>query len=147
MATQQELTTKQVSILLWIKALNDFKGEGFEDSTFDEKFHAFEAVEDTGFSREEYDTYVDFWIENKVLEENAKTNELSITKQGKRLFELIESEGAKSDDEIKAVLNSGKKQTTLDRIVECVRKHPQEIIGIVSLCLQGAQLAVSIIKP
>ena len=66
----QTLTAEQVSILLWLKALDDFKGEGFENSSFDEKYQAFEAVEDTGFSREEYNNYVDFWINNKVIEEN-----------------------------------------------------------------------------
>lgn len=142
MGAQQKLTAEQVSILLWIKALNDFKGEGFEDSTFDEKFQAFEAVEDTGFSREEYDTYIDFWIKNKVLEENAQTHELTITAQGKRLFELIESEGVKSDDEVKAILIFGKVMITLKKIVDCVKNHPQEVISIIGLCLQAAQLVI-----
>ena len=40
----QTLTAEQVSILLWLKALDDIKGEGFENSSFDEKYQAFEAV-------------------------------------------------------------------------------------------------------
>lgn len=38
MGTQQQLTTEQVSILLWLKALNDFKGEEFENSSFNDKY-------------------------------------------------------------------------------------------------------------
>ena len=106
MGTQQALTTEQVSVLLWLKALNDFKGEGFENSSFDEKYQAFEAVEDIGFTWEEYESYVDFWIKNKVIKESSKTHELSITKQGQKLFELINAEGEKSDAEIKEVLQA-----------------------------------------
>ena len=52
MGVQQALTTEQVSILLWLKAIDDFKGEGYETATFNEKYDAFEAVEDTGFTME-----------------------------------------------------------------------------------------------
>ena len=144
MGTQQKLTTERVVILLWLKALDDFKGEGFEDSSFNEKYQAFEAVEDTGFSRDEYDKCVDFWIGNKVIKEDSKTHELSITKQGKKLFELIEEAGAKEDSEIKEILQARLEQTSFDRIVKYVKEHPQEAISIIGLCLQGAQIFISI---
>lgn len=141
----QTLTAEQVSILLWLKALDDFKGEGFENSSFDEKYQAFEAVEDTGFSREEYNNYVDFWINNKVIEENSDTQELSITKQGQKLFELIDAEGDKRDAEIKEVLQADLSKTPIDKVISCVKAHPQEVIGIIGLCLQGAQIIISIL--
>lgn len=143
MGTQQALTTEQVSILLWLKALDDFKGEGFENSSFDEKYHAFEAVEDTGFSREEYDNHVEFWINNKVIEVNSETQELSITKQGQKLFELIDAEGDKSDAEIKEVLQADLSKTPIDKVISCVKAHPQDVIGIIGLCLQGVQIIIS----
>lgn len=143
MGTQQTLTTEQVSILLWLKALDDFKGEGFENSSFNEKYQAFEAVEDTGFSREEYDNYVDFWINNKVIEVNSDTQELSITKQGQKLFELINAEGDKSDAEIKEVLQVDLLKTPIDKVISCVKAHPQEVIDIIGLCLQGVQIIIS----
>lgn len=141
----QTLTAEQVSILLWLKALDDFKGEGFENSSFDEKYQAFEAVEDTGFSREEYNNYVDFWINNKVIEVNSETQELSITKQGQKLFELINAECDKSDAEIKEVFQADLSKTPIDKVISCVKAHPQEVIGIIGLCLQGAQIIISIL--
>lgn len=139
----QTITAEQVSILLWLKALDDFKGEGFENSSFDEKYQAFEAVEDTGFSREEYNNYVDFWINNKVIEENSDTQELSITKQGQKLFELIDAEGDKRDAEIKEVLQADLSKTPIDKVISCVKAHSQEVIGIIGLCLQGVQIIIS----
>lgn len=115
MGTQQQLTTEQVSILLWLKALNDFKGEEFENSSFNDKYDAFEAVESAGFSREEYDKHVDFWIKNKVIKEKSKTQELSISKKGQKLFELINAEGEKSDSEIKEVLQVDLSKTPMDK--------------------------------
>lgn len=145
MGTQQALTTEQVSVLLWLKALNDFKGEGFENSSFDEKYQAFEAVEDIGFTWEEYESYVDFWIKNKVIKESSKTHELSITKQGQKLFELINAEGEKSDAEIKEVLQADLEKTLIDKFINCVKEHPQEVIGIIGVCLQGAQIIISVV--
>lgn len=144
MGTQQALTTEQVSVLLWMKALNDFKGEGFESSSFDEKFHAFEAVEDIGFSREEYEKYVNFWVDSKVIKEDAETHELSITKKGNKLFELINAEGDKRDSEIKEVIQADLQRTTIDKVAKIVKDNSQEIIGIIGLCLQGAQIIISI---
>lgn len=82
MGTQQVLTTEQISVLLWLKVLDGFKREGFENATFDEKYNAFEAVEDTGISRETYDKCVEFWINNGVVKESVFTHEYSISKKG-----------------------------------------------------------------
>ena len=77
MGVQQALTTEQVSILLWLKTIDDFKGEGYETATFNEKYDAFEAVEDTGFTREEYDSYVGFWKRNGIIDEDQRSDFVS----------------------------------------------------------------------
>lgn len=142
--TTQQLNTEQVSILLWLKALYDFNGEGFEDSSFNDKYYAFEAVEDTGYTREEYDEYVDFWIANKVI--NKKGGKLSISKQGKKLFALIDDAGNEEDSEIKNILQAKLEKTPLDDIVDFVKSHPKEIIDIISVCIQGAEIVIGLVE-
>ena len=48
---EKQLTEKNIAVLLWLKALHDFKEEDFANSTFQEKLNAFESVEDIGISR------------------------------------------------------------------------------------------------
>ena len=106
MGVQQALTTEQVSILLWLKTIDDFKGEGYETATFNEKYDAFEAVEDTGFTREEYDSYVGFWKRNGIIDEDKHTQEYSISKKGKKLFKQLDEMKESSDKEIEQLIKS-----------------------------------------
>lgn len=147
MGTQEQVTAvEQVSVLLWLKALNDFKGEGYEDSTFNEKYEAFENVEDTGISREMYDACVDFWIAKNILKRDNITEELFITEQGKNLFAFIDSKGAESSNEVKDIIcYTSKKPTPINKIIEIIKKHPQETLMIISGALQAAQIVATII--
>ena len=40
---EKQLTEKNIAVLLWLKALHDFKEADFADSTFQEKLNAFES--------------------------------------------------------------------------------------------------------
>ena len=144
MGVQQALTTEQVSILLWLKAIDDFKGEGYETATFNEKYDAFEAVEDTGFTREEYDSYVGFWKRNGIIDEDKHTQEYSISKKGKKLFKQLDEMKESSDKEIADTLNNLSKASDLSAIHTFVKNHPQEILLIISLALQVVQIVVTI---
>lgn len=144
MGTVKDLTSRQVSILLWLKVLYDFKGEGFEAATFNEKFDAFEAVEDTGFTREEYDSYVNFWKCNGIIDENKQTHEYSISKKGQKLFQQLDEMKDSSDKEIADTLKGLLKANDLSIILEFVSNNKQEILMVLGLALQVAQLVVAI---
>lgn len=141
---QQGLTENQVSVLLWLKALNDFKGEGYEDSTFNEKYVAFENVEDTGIEVEEFVNCVDFWIENKVLKRDSESDELSLTEQGEKLFTLIDAKGIQSDEEVKAILEIAQNLAKVKEVIKLVKENPDKVLAFINLCLQAAQIAVTL---
>lgn len=143
MSMQQSLSVNQISILLWIKALNEFKGEGFEDATFDQKFVAFEAVEDTGFTRAEYDENIGFWIKNGVIEEDEITHEYTISAKGEELFNHLDKMSNYKDETIANMFNLVLKLKDLRSILDCVKKHPQEVMMGIGLVLQFAQLVVA----
>lgn len=147
MGTQQQqgLTENHVSVLLWIKALNDFKGEGYENSTFNEKYVAFENVEDTGIEVEEFVDCMNFWIENKILKRNNEADELSLTEQGEKLFTLIDTKGIQSDEEVKAILEMAKNSFNVKDIIDLIKMNSDKVFAFMNLCLQAAQIAVTII--
>lgn len=144
MKTVKDLTSKQVSIVLWLKVLYDFKGEGFETATFNEKFDAFEAVEDAGFTREEYDSYVNFWKRNGIIDENKNTHEYSISEKGQKLFQQLDEMKDSSDKEIADTLKELLKANDLSVILKFVSNNRQEILMVLGLALQVAQLVVAI---
>lgn len=145
MGTQQRVTENQVSVLLWLKALYDFKGEGYENSTFNEKYVAFENVEDTGIEVKEFVACVEFWVKNKVLEKNVDTEELSLTKQGKKLFTLIDDKGIQSDEEVKAILEMAKNPTEIKEVGKKIKINADQIFTFINLCLQIAQITITIV--
>lgn len=146
METSKLLSENQVSVLLWLKALNDFKGEGFENASFNEKFQAFEAVENTGINRKEYEDIVDFWVASGVFKEKKRVYEISLTKKGEALFEIIDNMEKDSDKEVRDALNELKNKNTLESIIEYVKQNPQIVIGVIGLALQLAQLTVAVVK-
>lgn len=146
MGTSQLITENQVSVLLWIKVLNDFKGEGYENASFNEKFQAFEAVEDTGLTRKEYEEIVDFWVASGVFKEKKRVYEISLTKKGKALFEIIDNMENDSDKEVRDALNELKDKNSLESIIEYVKQNPETVIGVIGLALQLAQLTVAVVK-
>lgn len=144
MGTQQALTTEQISVLLWLKVLDEFKDEGFENATFDEKYDAFEAVEDTGISRETYDKCVKFWINNGVIKESVFTHKYSISKKGQELFKHLDELQDSTDSAVSATVNELLKANTLCSIHEFIKKHPQETLMVMGLALQVAQIVVAV---
>lgn len=144
MGTQQVLTTEQISVLLWLKVLDEFKGEGFKNATFDEKYSAFEAVEDTGISRETYDKCVEFWKNNGVIKENVFTHEYSISKKGQELFKHLDELQDSTDSAVSATVNELLKANTLCTIHEFIKKHPQETLMVIGLALQVAQIVIAV---
>lgn len=140
MGTQQQLTEDQITVLIWLKALDDFKEGSFAKSEFSEKYRAFEAVEDTGYSREEFESSVEFWVKNNVLEEN-EDEELSISKQGKKLFKLLEDE--QNAKIISDFLNSNPNGIDIEEIKEWVKANYPNIIAALGLCLQLADFVLT----
>lgn len=140
-----ELAEKRISVLLWLKALNDFKGEGYEDSTFGEKYVAFENVEDTGIEVDEFVACVDFWIKNKVLKRNRRTGKLSITRRGKKLFKSIDNNGIQSDEEVRAILEMSKNPFKIKEVIELIKMNPDKVFAFIGICLQAVQIVVTII--
>lgn len=138
---EKQLTEeKSIAVLLWLKTLNDFKEGEFAESTFNDKFEAFEAVEDTGFSREDYEAGVEFWVMGKVLERNKKTQELSVSIQGKKLFELLEVKG---EGVVEEFIKRGIIGMTVGEIVEWVKEHKSEIIEVLGLCISLTDLILT----
>ena len=144
MGVQQALTTEQVSILLWLKTIDDFKGEGYETATFNEKYDAFEAVEDTGFTREEYDKCVKFWINNGVIKESVFTHKYSISKNGYELFKHLDELQDSTDSAVSDTVNELLKANTLCSIHEFIKKHPQETLMVMGLALQAVQIVIAV---
>ena len=144
MGTQQALTTEQLSVLLWLKVLDEFKDEGFENATFDEKYNAFEAVEDTGISRETYDKCVKFWINNGVIKESVFTHKYSISKNGYELFKHLDELQDSTDSAVSDTVNELLKANTLCSIHEFIKKHPQETLMVMGLALQAVQIVIAV---
>lgn len=124
MKKKHKLSETQISVLLWLKVLDDFHGDGFENSTFNEKFNAFEAVEDTGISREEYDASVDFWIKKGIIKKSLLTKELSISRRGKRFFKKLENEDSSL---IAYFFNTNSIQKLFDEIKKWVAEKYEEL--------------------
>lgn len=143
MGTQQ-LSIEQISVLLWLKVLDEFKGEGFENATFDEKFNAFEAVEDTGFSREDYDRHVEFWKNNGIIKESKKGHEYSISKKGQKLFKQIDEMQGSIDSEVADTVQKLLKANDLFLIHEFVKTHQQETLMVIGLALQVVQIVIAV---
>lgn len=144
MTTQQQLTPEQSSVLLWLKVLDEFKGEGFENATFDEKYDAFESVEDTGISRETYNKCVKFWINNGVIKESVFTHEYSISKKGHELFKHLDELQNSTDSAVSTTVNELLKANTLYSIYEFIKKHPQETLMAMGLALQVVQIVITV---
>lgn len=141
MGTQIDLTQNQISVLLWLKVLNDFNEDEFVNSTFDEKYQAFETVEDIGISRIEYESCVDFWVKSKILSKKRITDELSISKHGEKLFDLLEQE--ESGKVIALFLKEQKNKIDLKTIGGWVTAHYMEIVTIIGTCIQTADFVLT----
>lgn len=140
MGTQLQLTEDQITVLVWLKLLDDFKEENFAKSKFCEKYEAFEAVEDTGYSREEFESSVNFWVNNNVLKKNSD-KELSITRQGKKLFKLLEDE--QNAKIISDFLKNNQKCVDIEAIREWVKANYTNIIAALGLCFQLADFVLT----
>lgn len=131
---KDELMEKRISVLLWLKALNDFKGEGYEDSTFHEKYEAFDEVEETEeFSSGEYEDGVSFWIAKGIIVQDDITDELSVSEQGEKLFGLINSKSDKEASRIIMKQLSNKKKIDLKEVLGVAGESVGIIAGLIGM--------------
>lgn len=133
MEKQQDFTEAQVSILLWLKALDDFESSACK--TFNEKYNAFEEVDGTGYTGTEYMELVDFWAGRGILKEEEKG--YSLTETGKKLFKKLDEMEGRSDEEVRKKLNDIRNvKEKMDEIKEFIKDHLPEILTAISLTLQ-----------
>lgn len=141
---KRQLSVSEVSVLLWLKALDEFNSEGYENASFDKKFEAFVAVEAAGFTREEYDKNVGFWIKQGIIDVKKDTNEYLISKKGKKLFEQIDKLKDADDEEVRETVNNILSLSLSDKIINYVKAHPQEVIGVIGIALQLTQIVIAV---
>lgn len=128
-----------LAVLFWLKVLNDFKDGKFENATFNEKYIAFEAVEDTGISREQYEECIEYWVEKKVLKRNILTKKLKVSDKGKRLFAELDNQTQKEVNELLKQLGA---LHTLKEILKFVQEHYSDIISTLGVILTAVQLFI-----
>ena len=128
-----------VAVLFWLKVLNDFKDGKFENATFNEKYVAFEAVEDTGVSREQYEKCIEYWVKKKVLNRNYFTKELKVSDEGKRLFAELDNQ---TQNEVNELLKQLGALHTLKEILKFVQEHYSDIVSTLGVILAIVQIVL-----
>lgn len=129
MEKQKEFTEAQISILLWLKALDDFKEGSCKDKTFTEKYNEFEEVDAIGFTSKEYMDTVDFWVGCGILKDEEVG--YSISEKGKELFKKLDEMQGMEDEVIRKKLNNIKNITEMMYATkEFIKGHYPEIIKI-----------------
>ena len=126
MSKKITLTEQQISVFLLMKLLNDFRDEGYENATFNEKYDAFEDVESAGISREDYDNCVAFWIDNGIIRDSGEEHIYSITKKGEKIFKKLDELKDSSDEKVAKAVREIVEQSTTKAIFQWIKGHPQE---------------------
>lgn len=129
-----------VAVLFWLKVLNDFKDGKFENATFNEKYMAFEAVEDAGVSRKEYEDCIEYWVKKKVLKRNIFTRKLKVSDKGKRLFAELDNQ---TQNEVNELLKQLGALHTLKEILKFVQEHYADIISTLGVILSIVQIVLN----
>lgn len=144
MSKKITLTEQQISVFLLMKLLNDFRDEGYENATFNEKYDAFEAVESAGISREDYDNCVAFWIDNGIIRDSGEEHIYSITKKGEKIFKKLDELKDSSDEKVAKAVREMMEQSTTKAIFQWIKGHPQEALMIFGLLLQMIQIGTAL---
>lgn len=144
MSKKITLTEQQISVFLLMKLLNDFRDEGYENATFNEKYDAFEAVESAGISREDYNNCVAFWIDNGIIRDSGEEHIYSITKKGEKIFKKLDELKDSSDEKVAKAVREMMEQSTTKAIFQWIKGHPQEVLMIFGLLLQMIQIGTAL---
>ena len=121
---EQEFTLNQVSVLMWVKALNDFKNPDCPNDTLDDKIEKF----DNETANIDIDTFKD-GLEKMcsigVLELSGEEQVYQLTANGKALMAALSAAKGFSDETMKKILNGTIK------MVDFVKEHKSEILSII----------------
>lgn len=127
-AEQKELTVEEVSILLWIKALNDFTDPDIPEDTLDSKINKFE-VESAGIEREVFEKGIEAICELGILRESGSEPEIELTTQGKAVLTALSTIKGLSDESVQKIL------TGTINVIKFAKEHKEEIFTIITICL------------
>ena len=121
---EQEFTLNQVSVLMWVKALNDFENPDCPNDTLDDKIEKF----DNETANIDIDTFKD-GLEKMcsigVLELSGEEQVYQLTTNGKALMAALSAAKGFSDETMKKILNGTIK------MVDFVKEHKSEILSII----------------
>jgi len=124
MGTQQELTTDQVAVLMWVKALNDFKDPDCPNDTLDDKIEKFDLIS-ADLSSTTFLDGMNAIKELGVIDVVGDEEIYRLTDKGKALMVALSAIKGLSDETIKNILNGSIK------VKDFVIEHREEIISII----------------
>lgn len=130
MGTQQELTTEQISVLLWIKALNDFKDADCPDDTLDDKIMKFDLIS-AGISSECFKDSMQAFENMEIISIDDEDQVYRLTTKGKALMVGMSAIKNFSDETVKNLFNGSVKA------IDFAKEHKSEIIGLVFTVLNN----------
>lgn len=122
----QEITLEQTSILLWIKALNDFTEADTPDDTLDVKINKLD-VESIGLERETFEKGLHDLCEMEILRQSEAEQEIELTMLGKAVMAALSTMKCLPDETVQKILNG-----TINTI-EFVKEHRTEILNVITL--------------
>lgn len=139
MSTVGTVSEDKVAVLIWLKLLNDFNEGEFKDKSFNDKYLNF-SVDNTGLTDDELISGFKFWVEYGVFKET--TQGWVITEAGKKLFSLMEEDGA--ENSISEFIKNNNKKLDFKPIKDWVCTHYIDIIQTLSVCIQCAGFVVAV---
>lgn len=125
MENKHGITLEQTSVLLWIKALNDFTDVDNAQDTLGIKLNKFD-VESADFERADFICGIEALCKLGVLKQNEEEQEIELTMAGKSVLNALSTIKCLSDEAIHKILNG-----TIN-MVEFVKEHGIEIMSVVS---------------
>lgn len=118
-----QLTVEQVSVLLWVKALEDYRNEKHPEETLDEMIQQFDLTS-IDMSDEEFMDGLDALQSIGVIDKKGEEQIYELTKSGEKLMIALSAVKGFSDETVQKIFNG-----TI-RARDFVLEHKDEIFSI-----------------